>query len=59
MVEHDVEKVLLHLVYAILKSIVDLDQLVIVIMVVVNHQDLGIPSLQILKFNPELTQSIL
>ena len=45
--------------YAVLKSMVDLDQLVIVIMVVVNHQGLGTPSLQILKSNPELTQSVL
>ena len=35
--EHDVQKVLLHFVYAILKSMVDLDQLIIVIMIVVNH----------------------
>ena len=27
-VEHDVQKVLLHLVYAFLKSMVDLDQLI-------------------------------
>ena len=57
-VEHDVQKVQLHLVYAVLKSMVNLDQLVIVIITVANHQSLGIPSLQILKSNPELTQSI-
>ena len=58
-IEHNVQKVLLHLVYAVLKSMVDLDQLIIVIMVVVNHQGLGISLLQILKSNPELTQSLL
>ena len=58
-VELVVQKVVLHLVYAILKSMVDLDQLVIVIMTIVNHQGLRIPSLQILKSNPELTQSTL
>ena len=36
-VEHDVQKVLLHLMYAVLKLMVDLDQLVIAIMVVANH----------------------
>ena len=45
--------------YAVLKSMVDLDQLIIVIMAVANHKGFGIPSLQILKSNPELTQSIL
>ena len=44
-VEHDVQKVLLHFVYAVLKPMVDLDQLVIVIMVVANHKGLKIPSL--------------
>ena len=58
-VVHDIQKVLLHLIYAVLKSMVDLDQLVIVIMAVANYQGLGILSLQILKSNPELTQSIL
>ena len=58
-VEHDVQKVLLHLVYAILKSMVDLDQLIIVIMVVANHQGLRIPSPQILKSKLKLIQSIL
>ena len=58
-VEHDMQKVLLHLMYAVLKSMVDLDQLVIVIMTIANHQGFGILSLQILKSNPELTQSIL
>ena len=58
-VEHDAQKNLLHFMYVVLKSMVDLDQLVIVIMTVANHQGLGIPSLQILKSNPELTQSIL
>ena len=51
-VEYDVQKVPLHFVYAILKSMVDLDQLVIVIMVVANHHGFGIPSEQILKSNP-------
>ena len=59
MVEHNVQRALLHLLYAVLKSMVDLNQLVIVIMVVANHQGLGTPSLQILKPNPELTQSAL
>ena len=45
--------------HAVLKLMVDLDQLVIVIMTVANHQGLGTPSLQILKSNPELTQSAL
>ena len=58
-IEYDVQKVLLYLVYTILKSMIDLDQLVIVIMIGANHQGLGIPSLQILKSNLELTQSIL
>ena len=58
-VEHNIQRALLHLVHAVLKSMVDLDQLVIVIMAVVNHQDLGTLSLQILKSNPELTQSAL
>ena len=42
MVKHDVQKILLHLAHAILKLMVDLDQLVIVIMAVANHQGLGI-----------------
>ena len=58
-VELNVERAPLYLAYAVLKSIVDLDQLVIVILIVVNHQGLGIPSLQILKSNLELTQSTL
>ena len=58
-VEHNIQRAPLHLVHVVLKSMVDLDQLVIVIMEVVNHQDLGIPSLQILKSNPELIQSTL
>ena len=58
-VEHNVQRAPLHLAHVILKSMVDLDQLVIVIIAVVNHQDLGTPSLQILKSNPELTQSTL
>ena len=51
MVEHNIHKVLFHPVYAVLKLMVDLDQLVIVIIAVANHQGLGIPSLQILKSN--------
>ena len=58
-VEHNVERAPLHLLHAVLKSMVDLDQLVIVIMAVANHQGLGTLSLQILKPNPELTQSAL
>ena len=58
-VEHNVQRAPLHLMHAVLKSIVDLDQLVIVIIEVANHQDLGTPSLQILKSNPELTQNAL
>ena len=42
-VEHDLQKILLHLMYAVLKLMVDLDQLVNVIMTVINHQGLGIP----------------
>ena len=48
-VEHNVQRAPLHLAHAILKSVVDLDQLVIVIMAVTNHQGLGAPLLQILK----------
>ena len=58
-VEHIVQRALLHLAHTVLKSMVDLDQLVIVIMVVANHQGLRTPLLQILKSNPELTQSAL
>ena len=58
-VEHNVQRAPLHLSHAVFKSMVDLDQLVIVIMAVANHQGLGTPSLQILKSNPELTQSAL
>ena len=36
-VEHNVQRAPLHLLHAVLKSMVDLDQLVIVIMVVANH----------------------
>ena len=57
--EHNVQRAPLCLMHTVLKSMVDLDELVIVIMVVANHQGLGIPSLQILKSNSELTQSIL
>ena len=58
-VEYNVQRALLHLVHAVLKSMVILDQLGIVIMAVTNHQGFWIPSLQILKSNPELIQSIL
>ena len=58
-VEHNVQRASLHLLHAVLKSMVDLDQLVIVIMAVANRQGLRTPSLQILKSNPELTQSAL
>ena len=56
-VEHNVQRAPPHLMHAVLKSMVDLDQLVIVIMAVANHQGLRTPSLQILKSNPELTQT--
>ena len=59
MVEYNIQRALPHLVHDFLKSMVDLDQLVIVIMAVANHQGLETPSLQILKSNPELTQSAL
>ena len=58
-VEYNIQRAPLYLVHVVLKSMVDLDQLVIMIMVVANHQGLGIPLLQILKSNPELTQSAL
>ena len=58
-IEHNVQRAPLHIVHAVLKSMVDLNQLVIVIMAVANHQGLGTPSLQILKSNPKLTQSAL
>ena len=58
-VEYNVQRALHHLTHAVLKSMVDLDQLVIVIMTLAKHQSLGTPSLQILKSNPELTQSAL
>ena len=58
-VEHNVQRALLHLAHAVLKSMVDLNQLVIVIIAIVNHQGFGIPSLQILKSNSKLTQSTL
>ena len=58
-VEHNVQRALLHLMHAVLKSMVNLDQLVIAIMAIANHQGLGTPSLQILKSNPELIQSAL
>ena len=59
MVEHKVHKAPLYLVHVVLKSMVNLDQLIIVIMTVANHQGLGIPSLQKLISNPKLSQSIL
>ena len=59
MVEDNVQRAPLHLSHAVLKSMVDLDQLVIVIMAIANYQGLRTPSLQILKSNPELTQSAL
>ena len=59
MVEHNVQKAPLHLVHAVLKLMVDLDQLVIVIMAVANYQGLRTLSLQILKSNSKLTQSAL
>ena len=58
-VEHNIQRAPLYLAHAVSKSIVDLNQLVTMIMVVANHQGLGTPSLQILKSNPELTQSAL
>ena len=59
MVEHNIHRALLHLAHAVLKSMVDLDQLVIMMLAIANHQGLGTPSLQILKSNPELIQSAL
>ena len=59
MIEHNIQRAPLHLAHAVLKLMVDLDQLVIMIMTIANHQGLGTPSLQILKSNPELTQSAL
>ena len=58
-VEYDVQKVLHHLVYTILKLMVDLNQPVIVIMVVSNRQGLEITLLQKLKSKPKQTQTIL
>ena len=58
-VKHNISIAPLHLVHAVLKSMVDLDQHVIVIMAIANHQGLETSSLQILKSNPELTQSAL
>ena len=58
-VEHNVQRTPLHLVHTVLKSIVDFNQLVFVMMIVANHQGLETPSLQILKSNLELTQSAL
>ena len=58
-VEYNIQKIMFHLVYAVLKLMVDLDQLVIMIMAIADHQGLGTSSLQILKSNPELTQSAL
>ena len=46
---HNVQRAPFHLAHAVLKSMVDPDQLVIVIMAVTNHQGLEIPSLQILN----------
>ena len=36
-VEYDVQKVLFNLAYVVLKSMIDMNQLIIVIMAVVNH----------------------
>ena len=58
-IEHNVQRAPFHLAHTILKSMVDLEQLLIVILAVANHQGLRIPSLQILKSNPKLIQSIL
>ena len=58
-VEHNIQRALLHLVHAVLKSMVDLDQFIIAILAIANHQGLGTPLLQILKSNLELTQSAL
>ena len=58
-VEHNVQRAPLHLTHVVLKSMVDLDQLVIVMMAVANHHGLGTPLLQILKSNLELTQNAL
>ena len=58
-VKYNVQRAPLHLMHAVLKLMVDLDQLVIVIIAIANHQGLGTPSLQILESNSELTQSAL
>ena len=58
-VELNVQRAPLHLAHAVLKSMVDLDQLIVVIMIVANHQGLETPSLQILKSNLDFTQSAL
>ena len=42
-VEHNVQRASLYLAQAVLKSMVILDQLVIVIMAVINYQGLEIP----------------
>ena len=36
-IEHNVQRALLHLAHTVLKLMVDLDQLVIVIMAIANH----------------------
>ena len=59
MVEYNIQWAPFHLAHAVLKSMVDLDQLVIMIMAIANHQGLGTQLLQILKSNLELTQSAL
>ena len=59
MVEYNIQKVPFHLMYAVLKLMVDLNQLVIVIMEIYNRHGLVNPSLQILKSKPILTQNIL
>ena len=58
-IEYNVQKVLFHLMYAVLKLMVDQNQPIIVIMTIANHQGLVIPSLQILKFKPKITQNML
>ena len=44
-IEYNVQRASVYLAHAVLKSIIDLDQLVIEIMAVANYQGLGIPSL--------------
>ena len=59
MIEHDVQKVVLHAVHVVLKLMVDLDQSIIAIIIVANRHKIVNPSLQKSKSKPKVTQSIL